>query len=725
MNVELLAPGGSYDSVIAALNAGADAVYTGGELFGARANADNLTTEQLIDVIRYAHIHDKKIYLTVNTLLRDDEIDNRLFDYILPLYENGLDAVIVQDVGVLNFIKNNFPGLHIHASTQMTVFGRRTADELKKSGADRVVMPRELSLKEIKDIHDNVNIEIEGFVHGALCYCYSGQCFMSSYIGGRSGNRGRCAQPCRMQYDILKDGKLLNRGDSKYVLSPKDICTLNILPDIIESGVYSLKIEGRMKKLEYIAGVVSIYRKYIDLYKKCIAENTSYHVEKSDIKLLSDLFNRNGFSESYYYIHNSREMISLKKPKFRIENEAFTSFLKKEYSGKKLKRTFDIIVTCKYNKPFTISACVDGKYIEAKGDMPQMALNRPVKREDIIKQVCKTGGTDFLYQVTEINTDNNIFITVGEIKDVRRTFTDMLYDYILSVYERKAVINRRSSVQTKRINNRLSVNVCVSTKEQLDIVLKKDFVDSIYIEIQNFNKCELTDAIKAVNEQSKRAVIAMPFVFRKDDIASFEKEYGEVIIQNADKISGILARNIEQYFYFKNMQADFKFILDYNVYAYNKYAKSYYNHYDNIVTTLPAEFNLGQLKERECDGEEMIIYGYMPVMTSSGCGLKTTDKCDGNSSLYEIRDNRNNIFKTQCVCKYCYNIMYNCKPLSLFKYYSDIKGLNVGSVRIILTFENKDKTNELLTKAENAFLKQIHVVEDDTTTRGHFKRGVL
>ena len=239
MDIELLAPGGSYESVIAAFNAGADAVYTGGEMFGARANADNLTTEQLIDAINYAHIHNRKLYLTVNTLLRDDEINEKLYNYILPLYENGLDAVIVQDMGVFNYIRTHFPDLHIHASTQRTIFGKRTAQELKELGATRVVLPRELSIKEIKDIHENVNIEIECFVHGALCYCYSGQCFLSSYIGGRSGNRGRCAQPCRMEYDVIQNKKVLNPGDSKYVLSPKDICTLNILPDIIESGAVS------------------------------------------------------------------------------------------------------------------------------------------------------------------------------------------------------------------------------------------------------------------------------------------------------------------------------------------------------------------------------------------------------------------------------------------------------------------------------------------------------
>lgn len=228
MLVELLAPGGNYESVIAAINAGADAVYTGGELFGARANANNLSEDELISAIQYAHLFNRKIYLTVNTLVKDNEIKEKLYNYLLPLYTNGLDAVIVQDIGVLLFIKEKFPGMHIHASTQMTIFGDLTVEYLKKLGVSRIVTPRELSLNEISDIHQKTNLEIESFVHGALCYCYSGQCFLSSFIGGRSGNRGQCAQPCRMEYDVILNGKVLNKKNEKYVLSPKDIKTIPV-----------------------------------------------------------------------------------------------------------------------------------------------------------------------------------------------------------------------------------------------------------------------------------------------------------------------------------------------------------------------------------------------------------------------------------------------------------------------------------------------------------------
>lgn len=725
MNVELLAPGGSYDSTIAALNAGADAVYTGGEMFGARAGADNLTEEQLIDVIHYAHIHDKKVYLTVNTLLKDVEISKKLYNYILPLYENGLDAVIVQDIGVVEFFRKQFPKLHIHASTQMTVFGKATAMELKKMGVTRIVMPRELSLDEIRDIYDNTGIEIESFVHGALCYCYSGQCFLSSYIGGRSGNRGRCAQPCRMEYDIIKDNEVLNKGDQKYVLSPKDICTLSILPQIISSGVYSLKIEGRMKKLEYIAGVVSIYRKYIDLYFDSLQKNMAYKVDENDKKLLYDLFHRNGFHESYYLKHNGREMISLCKPKFRIENEEYTSYLREKYSGKKLKKEIDINVLCKKNQPFRITAYLDKKCIEASGEMPVAALNHPMDAGSIKKQICKTGNTDFSFHNVKIELDEGVFIPVGEMNHIRRKFIDKIYDEILSSYRRDKVKLENTSYIKDENPSEISIHVSVSTTEQLNEVLKKDFIDTIYIEIQDFSKTDLRSAIQKIYNVSKRSMIALPFVFRKDNVEYFEKNYIELIRQFSDKIAGVLIRNIEQFFYLKKADIVNNYIFDYNVYTYNQNAKEFYRRLGDIRTTVPVELNYKELKIRGCSGEEMIVYGYMPAMISAGCGLKTTNNCNGKNSVYQLRDRKNNIFPTKCICEYCYNIMYNNNPLSLFKFYREIQGLNVSSVRLSFTFENKETTGKILSKAESAFVYNKLVYEDDKSTRGHFNRGVL
>ena len=251
MQAELLAPAGSWDSLEAALKAGADAVYLGGSLFGARAYADNLSTEKLMEAIDLCHLHGRKLYLTVNTLLKEAELSSMLYQYLAPLYETGLDAVIVQDFGVFSFIRREFPELPLHASTQMSVHSPEGAAFLASQGASRVVTARELSLEELRAIHERTDVEIESFIHGALCYCYSGECLLSSMIGGRSGNRGRCAQPCRLPYSLYENGICLAK--EKYLLSPKDICTLSILPQILEAGVFSLKIEGRMKKPAYTA----------------------------------------------------------------------------------------------------------------------------------------------------------------------------------------------------------------------------------------------------------------------------------------------------------------------------------------------------------------------------------------------------------------------------------------------------------------------------------------
>ena len=317
--VEILAPAGSMECLKAAIVAGADAVYTGGALFGARAYAHNLTEEELLEAIDYVHLHGRRLYLTVNTLIKDREMEKQMYDYLLPYYRQGLDAVIVQDIGLFRFIRKHFPDLPIHASTQMTLTGVDGAKFLEKEGAQRIVTSRELSMAEVKKIADETELEIESFVHGALCYCYSGQCLFSSFIGGRSGNRGQCAQPCRLLYRTPEAKR------PQYLLSLKDICTLELIPEMIESGIYSFKIEGRMKKPEYAAAVAFQYRKYADLYLKyyeeCPAEEDpaayamkKYRVREEDRQMLLDLYNRGGFHTGYYHTQNGREMISLNRP---------------------------------------------------------------------------------------------------------------------------------------------------------------------------------------------------------------------------------------------------------------------------------------------------------------------------------------------------------------------------------------------------------------------------
>ncbi|MCR5584908.1 MAG: U32 family peptidase [Lachnospiraceae bacterium] len=313
-HTEILAPAGSIASLKGAVAAGADAVYIGGGKFGARAYADNPDEEDLLSAIDFIHLNGKKIYLTVNTLLKEKELEHSLFDYLKSYYERGLDAVIVQDFGVLSFIRRNFPELPIHASTQMTICQGAGASLLERiGGITRVVPARELSISEIRQLREETKLELECFVHGALCYSYSGQCLLSSMIGGRSGNRGRCAQPCRQRYELIENDKTVKEG---CLMSLKDICTLDGIPDLIDAGIDSFKIEGRMKKPEYTAGITSAYafltRKYEELGKTGYEKYMKEHPEELSerIREASEIYNRGGFTKGYYFNYHGPAMMT-------------------------------------------------------------------------------------------------------------------------------------------------------------------------------------------------------------------------------------------------------------------------------------------------------------------------------------------------------------------------------------------------------------------------------
>lgn len=488
-NREVLAPAGTYECFRAAINAGADAVYLGGSMFGARAFAGNFEEAELIKAIRTAHLYGRKVYLTVNTLLRNDELE-KLVQYVKPYYEEGLDAVIVQDYGVFAVLREAFPGLDLHASTQMTITGKYGAQLLKDMGAARVVPARELSANEIRDIYDNVDVEIESFVHGALCYCYSGQCLLSSMIGGRSGNRGRCAQPCRLTYSA-------NGISEKYLLSPKDMCTIEAVPDILDAGVYSLKIEGRMKSPEYVAGVSYAYRKYVDMYLE--KGRDGYRVEEQDIRQLMDLYNRGGFCKGYYYAQNDKSMMTfdrpnhqgivignikngelilsqevnpgdvlefpdgseyttptgkksgrlalpkgvLKNPKngaavYRTRNNELLGQLRAGYIDNDIKIPVRMEIFLKSGERACLKLLSGDKELVVYGDVLEPSDKRPAVREDVVKQLKKLGGTVFSSDEGSIVTDiqGSPFVPVRLLNDLRRNALEKLESMLLSGYKR-------------------------------------------------------------------------------------------------------------------------------------------------------------------------------------------------------------------------------------------------------------------------------------------------
>ena len=420
--VELLAPAGNYEAFLGAINAGADAVYLGGEKYGARAYADNFTEEEIISAIKYAHIFGKKVYLTINTLMKEDEYES-LIQYVNPLYFNGLDGVIIQDMGAFFLLKKAFPKLELHASTQMTLTSKYGISYLKEIGASRVVPARELSLEEIRDIKENVDIEIECFVHGAMCYCYSGQCLFSSILGGRSGNRGRCAQPCRLPYKVGKNAL------ETYPFSLKDMCTIDFIPKLIEAGIDSFKIEGRMKKPEYAAGVTAIYRKYIDMYYQKGIEG--FKVSKEDLEKLSKLYIRSEIQDGYYFRHNGKEMITPGKPSYLGSDDVYLSQIRQAYIEKGKKLTVELAGRFAEGKKAVISAKYNDITVLFEGENIETAKNRPMEEEDVKKQLLKLGNTVFECDNINVEIIGQIFIPNKVLNDLRRKVLSKLEDEIV------------------------------------------------------------------------------------------------------------------------------------------------------------------------------------------------------------------------------------------------------------------------------------------------------
>ena len=437
--MELLAPAGSFECAKAAVNAGADAIYMGGPLFSARAyarsSADGMETEEpespLMKSLKYCHLHGVKVYMTVNTLMKEREM-NGIDEYLLPYVENRIDAFIVQDLGLMRHLKKRFPDIPLHVSTQAAVTGPRYARRLLELGAKRVVPARELSLTELKGIADT-GIEVEAFIHGALCYCYSGQCLMSSLIGGRSGNRGRCAGPCRLPYEVLDENRRAVGGEGEnYVLSMKDLNTLGRLQELKKAGVCSLKIEGRMKSPLYVAGVVSIYRKWLDKGTDPAAEDAEY---REDLRTLAEIFDRGGSTDGYLDGKNGRDMIRLfEKEELRVPDPETVERITKAYlsEDKKVKVILEAVIRTGRNAEVSLTTA-DGKHrATVIGKEVQKASSAPVTEEVIREKLSGFGNTDFELAGVKICAGEDVFIPAGELKQLRRQAAEKLYDTILT-----------------------------------------------------------------------------------------------------------------------------------------------------------------------------------------------------------------------------------------------------------------------------------------------------
>ncbi len=737
MKAELLAPAGSYEGLQAVVKAGADAVYIGGSMFGARAYANNPQQDEMLEAIDYAHIHGKQIYLTVNTLLKNTELYGQLYDFLAPYYQQGIDAVIVQDLGVFSFLKKEFPNLPIHASTQMAVTGVNGAELLKKAGVSRIVTARELSLKEIHEIYQKTGMEIESFVHGALCYCYSGMCLFSSMLGGRSGNRGRCAQPCRLPYTAYKDKQQISREDQSYLLSPKDMCTIDILPEILQAGVYSLKIEGRMKRPEYAAGVTSIYRKYLDLYEK---NPKNYKVASEDRQMLLDLYQRDGFNQGYYHSHNGREMMAVvnqkeqnKKQKIAGKrNEALFEQLKKEYLDIKKQEKINGNFILFANSPAILDLDFQDVHVQVMGETVEEAMKQPLSADRVDKQMRKTGQTPFVFDTLEIMTDEAGFLPMQSINELRRKGLEELQKEVLKKYRRNLPEKTQSNGEKASaiIEKKPVFYASVETSEQLEAVLEEKEIQGVYCHISMFNKKQLWkeafETMCQVHKQGKEFYLALPYMLRDGQFIDMTQDF----LKMAEQCEGFLVRNLEELGYLSKLGLQEKIITDYSVYTFNNHAKNMLDEWGVMCTTVPLELNGKEIHARDNGKSEMIIYGHYPMMISAQCIKKTCGKCDKKSSFVKVKDRYGKYFPTKTFCDFCYSVIYNSVPTGLLEEAQQILEEGFESLRLNFTCETKEEVKNLLDVFVGAYglknknVKKKNPKEMPEFTKGHFKRGV-
>lgn len=698
---ELLAPAGNLEIFKGVIESGADAVYVGGSMFGARAYANNFTEDELLEAIDFAHLRGVKVYLTVNTLIKNSEF-SKLYDYLLVYYKRGLDAVIVQDIGVVKAIHEYFPSMEIHTSTQMTVTGADGVRFLSQFGVTRVVMAREVSLAEMKRIHEETGMELEAFVHGALCYSYSGQCLFSSILGGRSGNRGRCAQPCRLPYTV--EGK-----KDEYILSLKDMCGIKALDKLHDAGVYSLKIEGRMKQLEYACGVVKYYRSYIDSMKP---------VTDADYDRIKALGNRCGFTDRYYFDHNGSDMVTYVKPNF-VSNAA-------EPSPEKRKLSIEGELVLREGEPGSLTVKRGDVTYKASIEPVSAALKAPLDKKAAIDRINKTGDTDFEFSHIKAQIGENVFVPNGALNKLRRDAISGLCDKLLKKYYRNDAryadmsrltalpehVVKSDAAHDEAINDYTTICSCM-TRAQLDTLIGYECFDVFYLDFDMYDRNTLiqrfADDVKCLTKRNKKVYLMLPTIFRADS-----SDYFVSIAKELDKVSfeGFVVKNYEELYLTENLFTDKKIILDHNMYTFNDVSKSAFFEHGVSGDTVPLELNSREIMHRNNIGSQMIVYGYYPLMTTANCVHKNTKGCDKKQKLIYLKDRYNKSFAVCNNCKECYNTIYNSLPTMLTKNISKLKEAGIRSFRYSFTIETP---------------KQIKAVMDDKVaeyTNGHYKRGV-
>ena len=799
---ELLAPAGSMESLKAAVQNGCNAVYLGGKLFSARQYAGNFSLEELEEACDYCHLRGVKVYVTVNTVYKDKELPEFLV-FIRKLYMMGVDALIMQDAGAAKLVREHFPDFSLHASTQMTANSLADVNYWQKQGFDKVVLSRELTLEEIRYITAHTEAEVETFIHGALCVCYSGQCIMSSMLGGRSGNRGRCAQTCRLPYTLYRGTEEIAQG---HLLSPKDVATISILPELMEAGVSSLKIEGRMKTPEYVAGVTRIYRKYIDLY----AENPEqYAVAPQDIKELTQLFNRGGFTEGYYTSYGGADMMSTERPKtwglkvgivdkylpqhkkavirtreplvpgdgievwtqkephvgcqvtkhskagevitltlegdiakndvvYRTYGKALHDTLQKTWEKDTRKLPVYGVLKAKLGEPLSLQLWDNGgSSVYVTGSIVEKAGSQPMTEEKLRQQTEKLGATPFVLVDLDVQADAGIYVAIKALNSLRREATEKLEQSILKKTKRKnSEKNDMPQKASERKLLRKKLTVLVNTKEQLDAVFEQKGIARIYLEANTFFTEHLERIVEKCHGKEIECFMALPRI----DRGRQEDEKHLAIYKNSD-LDGFLVRAAGQLAQVK--ESGKKIAVDYNLNVVNREAVVFWKEQGADTVCLSVENNLQEIRTMADESCEMIVYGYLPLMTTQQCpiGNFAGEKHSGlyckerfHEDLYFLRDRKGEKFPLMTDCERCVCSILNGKPLFTLKFYDEILENAVGNVRLQFTKEGEARTERILrayiemTQNPNRCSMEtkqlLHQMSEKGSTKGHFFRGV-
>jgi putative protease len=654
---ELLSPAGSLQAFEAAIDGGADAIYVGGASFNARINAKNFSADELAHAVKLAHTYGVKVYQTVNIMIHGKEIDE-LVQAAKRSAEIGVDAFIVSDIGAARILHEILPDMPLHGSTQMSVHSSYGAEELSKLGFTRVVPARELSQSDILTMVKGSPIEVEMFIHGAMCVSHSGQCLFSSLVGGRSGNRGLCAQPCRLPYGCADE-----RVGDKYPLSLKDMSLATHVRDIIDSGVASLKIEGRMKSPEYVQGVTRIWRRLLDEGK---------NADASDIKELAELFSRGGFTDGYYTESIGRNMLGIRSDDDKQATREAEKF-------NKITRKIPIDMTVRINEglPSSVSLSSGNACAEAMGEIPQKAINAPIDEATVRKSMGKLGDSPFVLNKCEIILGDRLMMPVSQLNALRRAAVEALEVRMTE----KTVSNIRKyfpgiplgSVKTRNTGRFLSADQITDKA--------KDFFDIIALPLDKYTE--------------KANGFVMPAVIFDSEVDGVKK----LITRAAEHAEFAIVSNLGQIKLLREYAPHVKMIADHRFNVANNESMCYFESAGFESTVLSTELTLPQIRDIK-GAKAVIVYGRIPLMTLEKCVIKELygDKrgCEVCArGKAEMKDRRGFVFPM--VREFPHrNIVLNSLPTQMSDREQELAAAGVTDRHFLFTTESQHEVDRVI-----------------------------